>query len=214
MSDLTVQLFTLRVHLFNIDPNAFSKKAGISPKPNRLRVVNVDGRNGLSSKKIIGESAHKAPKIIDDIDISNINVLKLKIKEYGKIIKDEPIENAIVILKNGTVKRCYGSLNGVWPNADLGDELKGGIVIHNHPIGSDNEYSFSNMDINLFVDYELEMLQGIDERYIYQMSRSDLTVDEAIPLIKFTEYDSRSETVRGRMIRMGYGYRRWKHEYR
>lgn len=171
--------------------------------------VVIDNRDGLSSKDGLGEQPHKPLETVEHIDITDKAVLKSKIKEYGRLIKDEPIENAIVILKNGEVKRCYGGLNGVWPNSDLGDTLRGSIMLHNHPLGSDNEYSFSNADINLFVDYELEMLQGIDEKFIYQISRTDDTVDEVIPLAKFTEYDSRSETVRGRIKKMGYGYRRW-----
>ena len=52
------------------------------------------------------------------------------------------IENAVVITKTGLVFQCYGNKNGVYPNLDLGEELMGASVTHNHPIGSSNEYSF------------------------------------------------------------------------
>ena len=37
--------------------------------------------------------------------------------------------------------------------------------------GSITEYSFSDADINLFVEHKLSILRGIDERYVYQMEK-------------------------------------------
>ena len=68
-----------------------------------------------------------------------------------KVIANEPIENAIVITKDGEIFRCFGNLNAVYPNVDLGKRLYGADVTHNHPIGSDNEYTFSEDDVDLFM---------------------------------------------------------------
>jgi hypothetical protein len=62
------------------------------------------------------------------------------------------------------------------------------------------------------MDYQLETLRGIDKKFVYKMSSVDKRTDPAIDIFKITEYDSRSETVRGRLEKMGIGYRRWSRE--
>ena len=52
---------------------------------------------------------------------------------------------------------------------ELGEKLIGAIVTHNHPKGSDNEYSFSDADLRLFLEYKLGRLRGIDEKFIYEL---------------------------------------------
>ena len=121
--------------------------------------------------------SHDPPEMVGTIDISDEEKIGQIFDEYEEIIRTSPIENAIVITKDGEVYHCYGQLNGVWPNIDLGDKLYGAYVLHNHPVGSLNEYSFSKEDINLFEKYKLNFLGGIDDKYRYMLDRSSTIID-------------------------------------
>lgn len=122
----------------------------------------------------------------------------------------EDIENAIVITKDGEVIRCFGDKNGAYPDVDFGEKLYGAYVTHNHPPGSSNEYSFSDADIRLFRGYELEMLRGIDEKYIYEMDKNSQETDEhCVSIFDLTDEDGRHESVIDIAQKYGFGYRRW-----
>ena len=56
--------------------------------------------------------------------------------------------------------------------------MYGAYVTHNHPVGSVNDYTFSELDENLFVKFKLVLLRGIDERFIYELNRN--TVDNEL----------------------------------
>lgn len=89
-----------------------------------------------------------------------------------------PIENAIIITRAGDIYHCSGGLNTLDSIAELGDKLNSAIVTHNHPLGSDNEYSFSDADKDLFMNFNLARLRGIDERFIYEFNRNPKDRDE------------------------------------
>lgn len=126
---------------------------------------------GLSSSNKNTKENHKSPKLLQELTkINNKNVNKA-INKYENIIKDDKIENAIVITVKGKVYQCFGNSTNVWPDIDLGDELIGAIVSHNHP-KTETRYSFSQADINLFEKYNLKRLRGIDEKYLYEFDRS------------------------------------------
>ena len=52
--------------------------------------------------------------------------------------------------------------------------MAGAYVTHNHPI-SETHFSFSASDISLFMEYRLSGLTGVDDRYIYRISRTQET---------------------------------------
>ena len=62
----------------------------------------------------------------------------------------------------------------MYPGYDLGDELAGAYVTHNHPI-SETHFSFSYDDISIFMDYKLPELTGVDEEYKYVIRRTEKT---------------------------------------
>ncbi|MCH5271587.1 MAG: phage minor capsid protein [Lachnospiraceae bacterium] len=152
---------------------------------------------------------HEVPKHRETIDIQDADVVQSTLVKYESEIVDEPIENAIVITKSGEVWQCFGNLNGVYPDVDLGERLRGAWVTHNHPIGSSNEYSFSKNDINLFMKYDLEILRGIDERYIYELTRNANEIDKNVPIGEIDEFQARHEEVITIAERYGIGYRRY-----
>lgn len=141
-------------------------------------------------------------KVLDTEDRQKI------LSDYEQQIVDSPIENAIVITKDGKLYHCRGTLNGVYPDVDLGEELRGADMTHNHPIGSTNEYSFSPADIKLFYDWELHSLRGVDELFEYVLDRNAQNIDDHLSIFEFDDYSSRHEEVIGRAEKYGYGYRR------
>ena len=125
---------------------------------------------------------------------------------YENQIADEAVENAIVITKDGRIYHCFGTLNGVYPGYDLGDELNGADVTHNHPVGSRNEYTFSSSDVNLFATYNLNTLRGIDERYTYELNHNPATLDDITPPQLIDEYSVQHDKMIDVAERRGYGY--------
>ncbi|MCL2321894.1 MAG: hypothetical protein FWC47_07285 [Oscillospiraceae bacterium] len=156
---------------------------------------------------------HKPPELLESgIDFNNKEAVQNKLKQYEEIIVDESIENAIVITKNGEVYRCYGALNRVYPDIDLGDKLYGASVTHNHPECSIGEYTFSDADINLYLEYKLDVLRGIDKRYVYELTRDAGKIDSYLELHEMTEYDGAHNFVIRDAMLYGIGYRRWSRE--
>lgn len=156
---------------------------------------------------------HDKPVLLGKVDFSDYDVVLSKLKEYESEIGNSSIENAVVICRDGDIVQCFGALNGVYPDADLGEKIMGAAITHNHPAESDNEYSFSNSDVQMFIDYELEVLRGIDEKYIYELTRNAKEVDEHMTLeeLMMTDGDcARHETVIDIALKYGFGYRRWE----
>ena len=194
----------------------YANQNGLSGGENNLYANDkVKGQSGLSSGKEIVDNIvpkHDAPAFLGKIDVSDVGMVSLKLKEYEKLVVSSPIENAIVITKEGNVIQCFGTLDGVYPDVDLGKKLIGAWVTHNHPIGSANEYSFSKLDINLFMEYNLKTLRGIDEKFIYELNRNPQELDAHINILDWDYYSTRHEEVISIAERLGIGYRRYQHE--
>ncbi len=154
---------------------------------------------------------HNKPIKLGNIDFSDKNMVLSKLEDYEKLIMDSSVENAIVISRDGNIWQCFGTLNGVYPDMDLGDTLTGAFVTHNHPINSANEYSFSDLDIQLFIQYNLSVLRGIDDRYVYELTRNVDEVDEHMDFMELIQSDGehgRHEHVIDIAKENGIGYRR------
>lgn len=118
---------------------------------------------------------HDPPEYLGSLADMTEDVVQSVLEEHETGIVDSGIENAVVISKSGLVWMCFGIQNAVYPNIDLGEELRGAYVTHNHPI-SETHFSFSYDDISLFMDYELAQLNGIDFKYKYTIQRTLKTV--------------------------------------
>lgn len=129
---------------------------------------------GLSAKVggTDGVPEHEEKKLLEQIDFNDIRLVKSKIRDYTEqIAGDNTKENAVCITRKGEVYQCFGTINRVFPDYDLEDELAGAYVTHNHPI-SETRFSFSDADILLFMGYKLPELVGTDEQYIYRLRRT------------------------------------------
>ena len=112
-------------------------------------------------------------KKVDKIDY---NIAKEIFSEYEPNMINLKYENAIVIKADGSVYAVLGGENFV-DTTVLGD-LTGAYITHNHP-KKYTEFSFSNEDINSFINDKLEYLKGIDYKYEYELSRDLFESNEA-----------------------------------
>lgn len=196
----------------------FSKKFGLPEQSERI-YYDLRGRVAPSKRtyerwqaeKISGKkiSISRTAKV----DISDRSKVLSKLKKYEQEFADARIENAVIIFSDGTIKRYSGGLNGVLMGVNFAGSLKGAYVTHNHPLGSDNEYSFSNEDIQFFMDNDLEILRGIDEFYVYELTRNAGELDEHMTLEELLQSegrDARHEKVIDIARQYGIGYRRKK----
>lgn len=138
------------------------------------------------------------------------DMVKLVLKDYEDLIVSSPVENAVIITKDGLMWKCVGNSNKIPIGSDSGIVLDGAYVTHNHPVGSLNEYSFSDDDINMFIENNLKFLRGVDEYYVYELTRNSQDLDESLSIFDITDYDSRHEMVISKAKKLGIGYRRWR----
>lgn len=150
---------------------------------------------------------HEKPILLKIIDYSNKeNVLK-ELTNFEKNAILEDIETACVVTRDGKVYKCFGTKNEVFPNYDLGDDLFGATVSHNHII-SETSFTFSDEDIDMFQLFNLDVLRGCDEKYTYELTRNATLIDD-IPEV----WDISENFYHAKMIlkakEYGLGYRRW-----
>ena len=131
---------------------------------------------GLAASGGNEEELHNPPKLLEKLEKVDYNIAVEKLKQYELELAELKVENAIVITLDGEVWRCFGTERRVFPDEDLGEKLRGAYVTHNHPYEY-TEYSFSKQDFDLFQDYGLPVLRGVDDRYMYQLSRVETEVD-------------------------------------
>lgn len=166
-------------------------------------------RGLAAGNKIYFNEDSKSPYLIGAIDAKDPNAIKQVLDWAESNIVTAPIENAIIITRAGNIYHCTGGLNTLDSIVELGDKLNGAIVTHNHPVGSVNEYTFSKSDRELFNNFNLARLRGVDEYFTYELNRDVTFLDseEEIPLIM----DGYSEHIRNiQLARFSkYGYRRW-----
>lgn len=167
------------------------------------------GSNGLFAGDETEVPEHAPPKYLKSLDDVSEDTVQSMLRKYEDEIVDSDIENAVVVSKSGLVWQCFGNKNKVFPNIDLGDELCEAWVTHNHPTGSANEYSFSKDDVTLFMEYNLKILRGIDECYVYELTRNAQDIDEHIPISDMDEFNTRHDEVISMAERLGIGYRRY-----
>lgn len=155
-----------------------------------------------------------SPYLLGRIDPNDGQWLAAVLRHYEELIVEQPIENAIIITADGEVYHATGDLNSVDPVVELGSKLNGATVTHNHPKDSAGDYSFSDEDKNLFTDYGLERLRGIDEYYVYEINRNpddiddgDFDIEEMMTGHNYVHYEFIKKAKE-----LGIGYRRWKHE--
>ena len=150
-----------------------------------------------------------SPYLIGHIDFKDDSHVKQALDWFESIAVTAPVENALIITVAGEAYHCSGTLNELTTILELGEKLRGAIVTHNHPVGSDNEYSFSDDDKDLFMDFNLARLRGFDEKFIYEFNRNPKNKEKVSPIENTNKFNARHNWVAEMAISLGIGYRRW-----
>ena len=162
-----------------------------------------------ASDKIESAVSGGSPVFLGRIDSTEL--IRPTLEFFENRIVNSEMENAIIITTENEVYHCIGNKNNIDSIEELGDKLKGAYVTHNHPIGSVSEHSFSGLDWSFFERYNLKILRGIEEKFIYELNRnkadsnlSDLILDGDLDL------NGGHNTILIKALNAGYGYRRWR----
>ena len=163
---------------------------------------------------------HDEMKIIDKIDKIDENSAINYLKNYEEKIRNSDIENAVMILDDGTCCQSFGVKDNLYPYHDLQNNqlLKDRTILymtHNHP-KDETSFSFDGDDRDLWDNNEdLLILRHTDYKYTSQFSRIDKTVDKSSTYEDL--FDIPFEMVQheiniGRAKEFNYGYTRTKND--
>ena len=162
---------------------------------------------GLAAKIGGGEvPVHEEPEHIRTITPDDKKAIEREIRVFAEKYRGAKEEHAIVITKEGKVYHCFGTDGSVYPDYDLGDELYGAHVTHNHP-EMVTEYTFSNEDVALFQKYNLASLHGCDIKYDYKLGDKSIGLDD-LPDDWQTPETFHHSRIINRCQELGIGYRR------
>lgn len=158
---------------------------------------------------------NQAVSYIGKVDYADKSKVLETVKKQEDKIASQKFESAVVVTKSGDVFRVDGSKAGVKPEI-LGGGLKGASVTHNHP-RSETQNTFSSLDLELFSEYDLEILRGIDDNFIYELTKNGKIVDDADLLesanvkilLENPDFVEHLGVVR-KALAGGFGYRRYK----
>ncbi len=179
------------------------------------RAVYVD--RGLAAGNIDWDNSKGiAPRLIEQIKFSP-ELIQKTLEKYEKQIVNSTYEHAVIITSKGEVYHCAGDEHGIKKEYfyQIQDKLKGAHVTHNHPKGaSENDNTFSDDDIDLFLDFDIKRLRGIDEKYIYELNRNKN--DNELAKYALTEiyniglnFEDYHTAVMLKALIVGFGYKRW-----
>ena len=166
--------------------------------------------HGLAaSDKIERVKSSGSPVLLGNI--ASTELIRPTLEFFENQIVTREVENAIIITADNEIYHCVGNKNSIDSIEELGNKLKDAYVTHNHPIGSVSEHSFSGLDWSFFERYNLKILRGIEEKFVYELNRnkadsnlSDLILDGDLDL------HGGHNTILIKALNAGYGYRRWR----
>lgn len=209
--------------LFDSRYDSFLKENNLQRDYNREYVdkdiVKIDN-SVLGSGKTIDSFVEKHEKMKLLGNIVNLNHEKAisLLEKYERKIVDSDIENAIIILDDGSYYQCFGKGTNVYPYYDLAQDEKLAerkilYMTHNH-LKSETNYSFDGDDRRTWSNHEeLLVLRHIDPYYKSQFSRLDKYVDAPISYedlfdmpIEIVQHNINVEYAKER----NYGYKRRK----
>lgn len=147
---------------------------------------------------------------VETIDAKDKQEAYKTLAKHEQKIVGQDYETSIVVTKRGDVYRIDGKKDRVHPEV-LGDDLEDAYVTHSHP-ADETEGSFSKDDFDLFRDFKMAVLRGVDNEFIYELNREDKQIDEyeGPHFRKMSSIDYWHGVLIGMAQKQGFGYRRRK----
>ena len=189
-------------------------------RKNNLNNVATNGKMRMKTDeverndKIFMNIENQQPQLVGRLPNIEKATIDRFLEYFETQIASATIENGFVFTMEGDIYHCTGHLNGLPTIEYLGEKLKGAVVTHNHPVGSANEHSFSELDKTLFMDFHLSRLRGIDDKFVYEFNRNPNDIDGGEPTIEdlINGYGYRHWDVIRIARSLKIGYRRWRRE--
>lgn len=145
-----------------------NKDAAVKETPEKLN----DIRNGLASGEIGDKNGDSVIVNIEDFDYNDRKAIKERFNQFAVDYINSENEHALVITKSGKLYTLKGGSINVDVSLVGADELKGAIVIHNHPtdiFGNSGE-CFSKPDFAFMCEYAIAEMQLVNKTGRYSMS--------------------------------------------
>lgn len=128
-----------------------------------------------------GESSKSSkPQHLETIDFNDKKMVQSTLEKYETQIVGQEYETAIVITPDGKVHRVDGEATEVHP--EIVGDLEGAYMTHNHP-EDETWYSFSPEDVTMLLEGKCAHIRGVDHLYVYEMERTQETVDSTKQVI-------------------------------
>jgi len=141
----------------------FSKEIGLRQQRERLTIPKETPLPKLGAGQT-SENAPGVPEKIGEIPVENTDQA---IEYYNEQIRNQDVEHAVIIDRNGNVYYSIGNENSVGVN---GIDLSGATLTHNHP-SSNGIVSFGENDFSLLQENpEIRTMVAVNEKFTYQVS--------------------------------------------
>lgn len=140
----------------------YRKQIGLSDEKLSGREREVRTEWKLSARKTTEGHIDSVRQDLGYIDPANADQT---IKYFANQIRNEPVEHAIIIQKDGKVIHLIGDRSGV---GVIGDDLDGAHILHNHP-SSNGILSFGEDDFYLIRDNQKAIYDLCNEKYDYHL---------------------------------------------
>lgn len=116
----------------------------------------------------------KPPEPVEKIDFADKTVVESTLEKYEAEFVDSDVEHAAVVAPDGDVYHLNDEKAGSVDPRGLGAALAGSHITHNHP-PAETQYSFSDSDMDIFLNYGVQELSGVDHKYKYRVKRTAKT---------------------------------------
>lgn len=166
-----------------------------------------DGTTDIPEKILRGAGGEIVPgsqperRFLGKIDFSDKDALEALAKAFCEKYAKSPVENMLVVTKDGEVYFVTdNNPNGV-DCTFLGDKLKGSWNIHTHPPDS-TQFSFStDVDMPVFFEDGSAVMEAVDYKYRYRFERP---AGVTLEMWEQTRYEVESQ-IRSIMTERGFG---------
>ena len=201
------------------------KQIEAAEEPRPLRILRAEGA-------ALGTEGGTVRLDLGTIDPDSREALDAMTQLFCENYASSPVENMLVVTKDGHVYFMTDNRPAGVDCSDLGDRLRGSYNIHTHP-PDQTQFSFStDVDIPAFFEDGSAVMEAVDYKYRYRFERPEgVTFEEwdavryqvwlernALCTVYHIELDAYEENVQHLIVeetcrRLGIqSYRRWKNE--
>ena len=139
---------------------------------------------------------HTERKLLATIDPTNKKLVETWLKAFCQKYASSPVENMLVITKNGEVHFMTDNNPKGVDCSYLGDKLKGSWNIHTHPPNS-TQFSFStDVDMPAFFEDGSAVMEAVDYKYRYRFEQPKGVTWEMWDKVRSDVEDCESELIK------------------